>query len=130
MDLNQIGTQLKDLYAAEAVAFVAGHAPAVSKLGENAVRSILRAEVHRALPIPNLPADAPPDALAAFQEVLAARRNDFQLVADAERHDAAMVGLLKHDATKIAGKVAGATLGILLSVGTKALLGLLTPATS
>lgn len=121
--IKELKTQLRDLSTQAAAEFLKNQSNAVTVLGQNRVKAFLDAAFHEQFPLPVVPPNATAEQLAEIQEALSLRRTSLDLVAEAERTDSDLSLKVKADAKELAKKVSGAAIGILFSVGLKALLG-------
>lgn len=120
-----LGNQLKGMLAAEASNFVKDNTKAAAKLGEEAVRLIFQQEVVSALPgIVPIPDGSRLELIAAAEEALAVRSQNFQLVAKAEGEHADLARQVRQNASNVAGNVAKGVVTAIGGFALKFLLGL------
>lgn len=123
-DVAAAEKQLESASAEAAIQFLQDHAAAVQVLGADKVKAFLDAAVHAVTPLPVLPPNPTPEQIANVEEAVNQRRTTLDLTAEAEATDAALAAQLKTDAIATAKKLGGMVMGVALSFGAKAVLGI------
>lgn len=120
-----LGSQLQSMMQDAASKFVKDNATDVAKLGEDVVRAIFAQQFMATMPaIMKLPENASVEMRIALEENNAIRTEIFQVIAKAEREDAARVARVRGNASSIVGKIAGGTITALAGFLGKAIIGL------
>jgi F0F1-type ATP synthase assembly protein I len=119
----ELAYELTNLLAVSAREFVKENQQQALKLGSETVRAILFSTVYERAPaLPPLGRDATLKQRAERAKICAARDRVFQLVAAAERENAAATKALQGKAVDTALKISSQIASILLGVGIKAML--------
>ena len=120
-NLDLIGKQYAELLRYEALNFVQGNADVAAALGKDTLNAIFQSAFW-VQPLPIVTPDMGPEQLADVEEALGARDRIFQLVAKAEKDNAAAAKRLKKAALDAAGRIGNT----ILSIGASALTSQLT----
>jgi len=115
----------EDMLIKEGAGFIKNNAPDVEALGEDVVLAILAQQVEATIPtIIKLTTDASMAMIAESSSVNASRDRGFQLVAKAERENAARVARIRGNASVVAAGIARNVIGLAAGFAFKTLTGL------
>lgn len=123
-NLEVLGVQLQTLMQDAASKFIKENKDDAAKLGEDVVRAIFAQQFIATMPaLMKLPDNASVEMRIAHEENNAARTEVFQIIAKAEREDAARVARIRGNASSAVGKIAGTALSLVSGFLVKAAIG-------
>jgi NAD-dependent DNA ligase len=122
--VDVLGSTLQTLMQDAAAKFVKDNATDVAKLGEDVVRAIFAQQFMATMPaLLKLPDNATVEMRLESEENNAVRTEIAQVIAKAERENAASVARVRGNASSMVGKAVGGVLTAVFTFAAKAFLG-------